>query len=101
MTEKCKLCQEITEIKERGLCKECCVYSDEQITKHGLLDEIEDMKNDLSNKNEAFLRLFGWDDSCDFPDSCWRWVKIIKSQTIAVSCSNAINIEKQIFHYRK
>jgi len=97
---ECKLCHENNEIKERGLCEECSVYSDEQVLKSKLLDEIQDMKNDLHFKQKAFLRKFGWDESCSFPDCCWRWVKVVKGETIAVSMDDAIRIETKIVHYK-
>lgn len=99
--ESCKLCNNSNKIQERGLCKECSIYSDEQVLKQNLLDEIQDMENNIKYKEEAFLRKYGWDYSCNFPDCCWRFVKEVKGETIAVSMSDAISIEKEILHYQE
>ena len=100
MRAECKLCHEVMEIKERGLCQDCSVYSDEQVLKDSLMDEIKDKVREVGYKKEAFLRKYGWISSCNFPDSCWRWVKEIKGVTIAVSRDNAVRIEAEINHYK-
>ena len=97
---ECKLCGEKREIKERGLCADCSIYSDEQVRKSSLSDEIQKMKEDVGFKKEAFLRLFGWEASCSFPDACWRWVKSIKGVTLALSLEHAVNLEENILHYQ-
>ena len=98
----CKLCRErSSSINKRGLCADCDIYSDEHLRKIALLDEIEDNKSDLQHKQEGFLRLFGWHNSCQFPDSCWRWVKVVGGVTIAVSTTDAIHIEQNISHYKE
>jgi hypothetical protein len=99
--KECKLCYEKFEkLNKRGLCKECAIFSDEEVLKNELLRKINDIKLDLDNVQSQFLRKFGWDCSCSFPDCCWRWVKEIKGETIAVSLNDAISIEKNIMHYQ-
>lgn len=98
--EECKLCHENREIKERGLCSECSIYSDEQVLKEELSIKINNAELDLRGAKEIYLRQFGWEYSCSFPDACWRWVKVVRGETIAVSISCALSIEKNIQHYK-
>lgn len=100
MRAECKLCHENIDIKERGLCADCSVYSDEQIQKSDLLNEIRDMEQNVLYRKEAFLRKYGWEHSCNFPGSYWLWVKCVRGETIAVSLNSAINIESNICHYK-
>ena len=73
--------------------------SENQKLKNKLIDDIQDKTNDLRFAKEAFLRKNGWDSDCGFPDCCWRWVKEIKGQTIAVSLADAYDIECEIIEY--
>jgi len=98
--EECKLCKENREIKERGLCSECSIYSDEQVLKDELSIKILEAGWALEEAKKRYLRQFGWNHSCSFPDSCWRWVKVIRGETIAVSIDCALSIEKNILHYK-
>ena len=99
MTE-CKLCGENRTIKERGLCAECSIYSDEQLQKFKFSEEIQQIIEDVVFRKKAYLRLYGWESSCSFPDACWRWVKSIKGVTLALSLDGAYHIEQTIFHYQ-
>ena len=49
---------------------------------------------DASTVRSNFLRLHGWDYTCDFPDSCWRWVKQYGDQRLMLSEADAFTMEK-------
>ena len=103
--DECKLCHENKKIKERDLCRECSIYSDEQMTillllKEELSIEINNAELDLREAKKKYLRQFGWEHDCSFPDSCWRWVKVVRGETIAVSIECALSIERSILHYK-
>ena len=74
--------------------------TENQEIKQKLIDDLQDKYNNIRFAKEAFLRKYGWDNSCKFPDCCWRWVKEIKGQTIAVSLNDAIDLESEIVEYQ-
>ena len=47
-----------------------------------------------NRKMAIFLRKRGWDYTCEFPDSCWRYVKTVKGMRICVNANEAFNIER-------
>lgn len=98
--KECKLCHENREIKERGLCNDCSIYSDEQILKEELSIKIIDAERDLEYARRGYLKQFGWEHSCGFPGGYWLWVKVVRGETIAVPTGSAISIEKSIEHYK-
>ena len=49
----CKLCDENGKIKERGLCADCSDYSDEQIIKFKLAEEIQKAEEDVRYKKKG------------------------------------------------
>lgn len=48
---------------------------------------------DAKIKRDQFLVRYGWVYSCDFPDSCWRFVKTVKGQSLCLSGKDAFNME--------
>jgi len=96
----CKLCDENGKIKERGLCADCSDYSDEQIIKFKLAEEIQKAEEDVRYKKKEFLRLHGWATTSSFPDAHWRWVKSVKGVTLALSLNEAYSVEQAILHYK-
>lgn len=50
---------------------------------------------DAANKRDQFLATYGWDYSCDFPDSCWRFVKVVKGQSLFLSGRDAFDMERK------
>lgn len=71
-----------------------------QKIKRKLIDNLQKMKDDSRFTKESFLRKYGWANSCDFPDCCWRWCKEIRGQTITVSLEDAVDMEKEIIEYQ-
>lgn len=70
-----------------------------QTIKYNFIENISKKVYDLQYVKEAFLRKYGWDASCAFPDSYWRWVKEIKGQTIATGLDEAVRMEEQIIEH--
>lgn len=96
----CILCCSNTEIKERGLCKDCSIFSDEQVFKNNILEIIEKSERNICYAKEVFLRRYGWAESCKFSGAYWLWVKSVRGQKIAVSLDMAVMIEKNIVHFK-
>lgn len=68
---------------------------DEEMTKKELSYEpIRLMENDLDYKRTKWLEKYGWEERCNFPDSCWRWCKKIKGQMMTCRKAEAIKIER-------
>jgi hypothetical protein len=61
-----------------------------------ILDQIGILGTDLHQLQEKFLRDHGWVTSCDFPDSCWRWVKVFGDKTFVMSFTEAYSLESYI-----
>ena len=68
------MCEEMTE-KEQGY------------------EPIRLMEIDITCKKERWLEKYGWELSCQYVDSCWRWSKVIEGKLMACSMSGAIKIE--------
>ena len=100
MKDMCKLCYSKAEIKERGLCNECSIFSDEQVLKNDLLENIRTSEENIQYAKEEFLQKYGWATSSEFPGGYWLWVKSVRGQTIAVSLDMAIKIEQNISHFK-
>ena len=60
------------------------------------IEEIEGEMDSVNHKKEFLLRQLGWENECDFPDSCWRWCKKIGDRTVCTTRDDAIQLEKQI-----
>ena len=75
--------------------------TENQKIKNKLLEGIEIHKANLHNAKATFLRKYGWDYCCNFPDSCWRWCKEVKGQTIALNLKEALSIESEIIEHGK
>ncbi len=73
---------------------------DEGMSKKALeYEPIQIMETRVKELKRQWLQENGWKESCDFIDSCWRWVKEIPSTTKLGSkvymcdMQEAINIE--------
>jgi hypothetical protein len=58
--------------------------------------EIKRLKERLERRQEALLSYAGWNHSCDFPDSCWYWVKVVRNKNIACSLEDALHIQEAL-----
>lgn len=60
-------------------------------------DDIRAIRMDLEYKIVTYLRERGWKDSCDYPDSCWRWEKAVprkgETVTLTLSANGAFKVE--------
>lgn len=63
---------------------------------HALLDQLEGDQWTLDQLQIEYLRVAGWQYTCDFPDHCWRWKKDVRGVVLAVSKSDAISIQKAL-----
>ena len=48
----------------------------------------------LENERSRWLGKNGWEQSCQFPDSCWRWCKEIEGKMMMCNKTEAIKIER-------
>jgi len=60
------------------------------------IEDLLQAENDLNDLQEHFLHQQGWEQSCQFPDSCWRWTKEVDGKTLAVSKSDAFDFEVRV-----
>lgn len=67
---------------------------DEMSKKELSYEPIRLMEIDLQNNRQKWLTKYGWEESCDFPDSCWRWCKTIDGKMMMCRESEAIKIER-------
>jgi len=51
----------------------------------------------LGFKEDAWLREQGWERDCSFPDSCWRWCKLIDGKLICTDKKSAISMEQNMW----
>lgn len=75
--------------------------TENQVIKDKLFDDLQDKLNDIDALRGSILRKYGWVERCDFPDSCWRWVKVVKGVTLAIPTISAIRMEQNIIEYTK
>lgn len=67
---------------------------DEEMTpKEESYEPIRLLEIELSSAKAKWLEKNGWTESCQFPDSCWRWCKEIEGKMMMCSKSEAIKIE--------
>jgi hypothetical protein len=60
------------------------------------LQEIRDKEQRLEHLKRQYLTERGWQYRCDFPDSCWRWVKKFeRGGVITARLDNAVHIESR------
>ncbi|KKN26089.1 hypothetical protein LCGC14_0878060 [marine sediment metagenome] len=67
--------------------------NDEMSEKEQSFESIRLMELELINKKALWLKKYGWDQSCDFIDSSWRWCKEINGKKMMCDRDEAINIE--------
>lgn len=68
---------------------------DEEMTEKELSYEpIRLLMLELESKTAKWLRKYGWEERCNFPDSCGRWCKEIEGQIMMCRKSEAIKIER-------
>ena len=56
-------------------------------------EPIRIMELEVERKKKAWLRKYGWKETCDFVDTYWRWCKKIKGKLYMCDMQEAINIE--------
>ena len=49
---------------------------------------------EANHKKERFLVKWGWKYGCDYPDSCWRWSKVINGQRVNLNANAAFDMER-------
>ena len=67
---------------------------DEMTPKEESYEPIRIMKIDLSSAEIKWLEKHGWEQNCQFPDSCWRWCKEIDGKMMMCRKDEAIKIER-------
>jgi len=67
---------------------------DELSEKEQSYEPIRLMVIELEQKKRAWLEKYGWKQSCDFVDSCWRWCKEIQGKMMMCDINTAIKIER-------
>ncbi len=51
----------------------------------------------MISTRERYLYERGWKQTCAFPDSRWRWNKVLKDgQRVSVSMADALSIQSEI-----
>lgn len=59
-----------------------------------IIESIRDQESRLENRKEQYLIERGWKESCDFPDSRWRWVKVFgRGCPLSVGREEAVRIQ--------
>lgn len=64
-------------------------------------EPIQIMENEVKSLKGKWLRKYGWEESCDFVDSNWRWVKQIGDVLYMCDMGEAINIEYNFLEEEK
>ena len=59
-------------------------------------EEIEDLKNSLTHKEEKYLESKDWKRTCDLPGSFWYWEKDYKGKNILMTRGEAISLQSRI-----
>lgn len=78
---------------------------DEMSPKEKEYEPIRLMEIEIKSLKKKFLHHHGWEESCDFVDACWRWVKEIPSRKhlgsriYMCSMSEAIKIELNFLYF--
>ena len=67
---------------------------DEMTSKEESYEPIRIMEIDLGSAKTKWLEDNGWKESCQFPDSCWRWCKEIDGKMMMCRKAEAIKIER-------
>jgi hypothetical protein len=67
---------------------------EEMTPKERTYEHIRVMEIGLESAKERWLERYGWKLSCQFVDSCWRWVKEINGERYMCDMQEAIKIER-------
>jgi len=67
------------------------------MSRYQILQRVLAAEADASSLREKFLTASGWEQTCDFPDSCWRWCKQIKGKVLALTRDQAFKLECHLF----
>ena|GEM_PF-5717529 len=60
------------------------------------LEQVEAAVRDAAELRKRYLRQRGWEESCDYPDSRWRWEKTLASgKTLMLSKRQAFDVESK------
>lgn len=51
---------------------------------------------DAALLQERYLRQEGWEYRCDYPDSCWRWSKMLNGRVMVMNAGEAFNFQETI-----
>ena len=61
-------------------------------------EQIQSAELALGGMYDRYLIERGWEQRCDYPDSCWRWEKevVTSKRTVTMTCSKegAYHIER-------
>jgi hypothetical protein len=60
------------------------------------IDKIAELQSQLADAEKTYLKERGWRYTSDFPDSCWRWVKKFGDKVLALSRSDAFQLEEVV-----
>lgn len=56
--------------------------------------DVERAFSDASELRSKFLQRHGWEYSCHFPDSVWRWAKRYGDERLMLNAADAFEMEK-------
>jgi len=60
-------------------------------------EQIRVAQLELDGLQRRYLIERGWKESCDYPDSCWRWEKAVprkdRTVTLTLSANRAFKVE--------
>jgi hypothetical protein len=61
-----------------------------------LYERIEQAKTNVEGMEQRFLRMSGWEHTCNTHGSYWMWEKKCDGRTLQVVTSTAMRIQKNI-----
>lgn len=65
-------------------------------TPQQLWEAMENAEAAHTSAAELFLRVTGWNLSCQHPDSCWRWTKEFNGRPYSLGRDEAVSFETRV-----
>ena len=60
-------------------------------------EEIREAGEKVYTLEKRYLTERGWEEKCNFPDHCWRWVKKLEDdRTVCVNTRTAITFQQEL-----
>ena len=60
------------------------------------LDLLDDLRGEIESRRGRMLRRAGWINSSEYPDSVWRWSKVLETGRITCDETEALCIESYL-----